>query len=193
MSRSVQQGFLRCVCGPELGCHLLCVCVALGLLYLSRKETVNLLGSFDPACVHVCARARSGTHCSSLSHLPVSHTGHTRGLCQPGAGLPVQHSCSTYLGGSYCLCILIPGLAPSSSLIVSLALFCFFWFETQQSWESSLGWGRSPGTGTLSPTSVPSLFNPSLRVGTSKKPSPSRSLLTLEALWTQRLDLRLSP
>lgn len=91
---------------------------------------------------------------SSLSHLFSRPLTIIQGLIS----LITRNSGSRQLGGSYCLCILIPGLAPSSSLIVSLALFCFFWFETQQSWESSLGEGLEreslpPGV-TLCPESV---------------------------------------
>lgn len=166
------------VCGrPERGCHPQCVCVALGLLCLSGEETVTLWGSSSPVCpVCVCVHAHTGRHLLLL--LSVSHVGHTYRLCQPGAGLPVQCSCSPQLS-------LCPHLRPGPFLLDLSPALSHFSMKSRRAGIHRWTWGEFQGTGTLSLPSVSSLFNPS--------PSPSRNFVSPGALWMERLGLSLPP
>ena len=93
------------VCRPELGCHPQGVCVPLGLLYLSGKETVNLWGSLGRV------RAQTGPCCSSCRSAPqATPMASLEQRCSPGLLL---HSAVWLLLS----CVLISDCAPSSSLI----------------------------------------------------------------------------
>ena len=140
------------VCVRTHVCLYICVCT-----YVSIRACT---------CARVYVRVcRPALRLLLLSHSLRPHLW----AVQHGAGLPAQHSCSTHLGGSSCLNVLISDPDPSLSLTLSLV-------STFSSFEAQQGWGRSPGYGGPDHPRASSMRpQPQPRDGIRERPNLSRN------------------
>ena len=157
-------------------CVYVCVCVYVYVHACLRVCVRTHVCLYICVCTYVsiractCARVYVRVCRPALRLLLLSHSLRPHlWAVQHGAGLPAQHSCSTHLGGSSCLNVLISDPDPSLSLTLSLV-------STFSSFEAQQGWGRSPGYGGPDHPRASSMRpQPQPRDGIRERPNLSRN------------------